>query len=94
MGVCVTNVPTVARNYYNVPMGAYITDIKMDSPAMDSGIHKGDVITAINDAVISSVLDYEAEILTYKPGDNIVVTIMRPSGDTYLDMDIKVTLSE
>lgn len=94
MGVSVTNVPTVARNYYNVPMGAYITDIKMDSPAMDSGIHKGDVITAINDAVISSVLDYEAELLTYKPGDNIVVTIMRPSGDTYLDMDIKVTLSE
>ena len=94
MGVSVTNVSSVAKNYYNVPMGAYIIDIVMDSPAMDAGIHKGDVITALNDAVISSVLDYESELSEYKPGDNIVVTIMRQSGDTYIDMDVKVTLSE
>ena len=94
MGVSVTNVSTIAKRYYDVPMGAFIVDIAMDSSAMNSGIHKGDVIVAINDAVVSGVLDYELELNDYKPGDNITVTVMRPNGDTYTDMDIKVTLSE
>lgn len=94
MGVSVTNVSSTAMRFYNVPIGAYITDIQMDSPAMQGGIHKGDVITAMNDAVITSVLDYELEINSCKPDDEVIVTVMRPNGDTYIDMDIKVTLSE
>ena len=94
MGVSLTNVSSIAMRYYNVPMGAYIIDIEMDSPAMKGGIHKGDVITAMNDAVITSVLDYELELNDCAPGDEVTVTIMRPNGDTYIDMDLKVTLSE
>ena len=94
MGVHVTNVSSTAMRYYKVPIGAYITDIEMDSPAMHGGIHKGDVITAMNDAVITSVLDYELEINACKPQDEVVVTVSRLNGDTYIDMDIKVTLSE
>ena len=94
MGVSVTNVSSAAMRFYNMPIGAYITDIQMDSPAMQGGIHKGDVITAMNDAVITSVLDYELEINECKPGDEVVVTVMRLNGETYIDMDIKVTLSE
>lgn len=94
MGVHVTNVSSTAMRYYKVPIGAYITDIEMDSPAMQGGIHKGDVITAMNDAIITSVLDYELEINACKPQDEVVVTVSRLNGDTYIDMDIKVTLSE
>ena len=94
MGVSVTNVSQIAMRYYHVPIGAYITDIEMDSPAMKGGIHKGDVITAMNDAVVTSVLDYELEINNCKPNDEIIVTVMRPNGDTYIDMDIKVSLGE
>jgi serine protease Do len=94
MGVSVTNVSSTAMHIYKVPVGAYITDIQMDSPAMQGGIHKGDVITAMNDAVITSALDYEREINTFKPQDEVVVTVSRLNGDTYIDMDIKVTLSE
>lgn len=94
MGVSVTNVSSLAMRYYNVPMGAYIIDIEMDSPAMKGGIHKGDVITAMNGAVVTSVLDYELDLGECSPGDEITVTIMRPNGDTYIDMDLKVTLSE
>lgn len=94
MGVCVTNVTSIAKQHYNIPAGAYITEIKLDSPAMTSGIHKGDVITAINDAVVTSVSDYQNELQSFKPGDVIVVTVMRPNGDAYMDINIKVTLSE
>ena len=94
MGVSVTNVSSLAMRYYNVPMGAYIIDIEMDSAAMKGGIHKGDVITAMNGAVVTSVLDYELDLGECAPGDEITVTIMRPNDDTYIDMDLKVTLSE
>ncbi len=94
MGVSVTDVTSVAKRYYNIPMGAYIVDIEMDSAAMKGGLHKGDVITAINDAVISSALDYEVELKECKPEDEITVSIMRQNGDTYIDMDLKVTLSD
>ena len=94
MGVSVTNVSSTAMRYYKVPVGAYITDIQMDSPAMQGGIHKGDVITAMNDALITSALDYEVEINTFSPQDEVIVTVSRLNGDTYIDMDIKVTLSE
>ena len=94
MGVCVTDVTSIAKQHYNIPEGAFITEIKFDSPAMTSGIHKGDVITAINDAVVTSVSDYQRELQSFKPGDAIVVTVMRPNGDAYMDINIKVTLTE
>ena len=94
MGLKITGVSPVAMNYYNVPAGVYVTDIVMDSPAMNSGIRKGDVITAINDAVVISVTDYVNELRSYKPDDKIIVTVLRPNGDEYIDVDIEVTLSE
>lgn len=94
MGVCITNVSSLAMRFYNVPMGAYIMDIEMDSSAMKGGIHKGDVITALNGTVVTGVLDYELALNECKPEDEVVVSVMRPNGDTYLDMDISVTLSE
>ena len=48
----------------------------------------------MNDALISSALDYEVEINTFSPQDEVIVTVSRLNGDTYIDMDIKVTLSE
>lgn len=92
LGLNVTDVTPVAKSNYNIPSGAYITNIAMDSPAMLSGIHKGDVVVALNDAVVYSVNDYENELKAYTPGDTVVVTIMRKNGDTYVSMDIKVTL--
>lgn len=93
IGLYVTNVTSAAKQYYNIPNGAYILNIEMDSSAMKSGLHKGDVVTAINDAVIASVTDYEYELSKYQKDDTIVVSVMRPNDDTFIDMDIKVTVN-
>lgn len=92
IGLYITNVTSAAKQYYSIPNGAYVLNIEMDSTAMKSGIHKGDVITAINDAVISSVSDYEYELSKYQKDDVIVVSVMRPNGDTFIDMDMKVVV--
>ncbi len=92
IGLYVTNVTPAAKKL-NVPNGAYILNIEMDSVAMKNGFHKGDVVTAINDAVILSVADYEYQLSKYQKDDTIVVSVQRPNGETYIDIDIKVTVN-
>lgn len=94
LGVYVTNVTNEARIIYGIPLGAYILNIDLDSPAMDGGIHKGDVITGIDDVVISSVNDFINELANHKPGDEIKVSLMRANGDSFISLDVTVILTE
>ena len=70
------------RMGHQVPKWKYVK-----TPEQIEGIRASGVIN-------TGVLDYELELNDYKPDDTIVVTVLRPNGDTYIDMDIKVTLSE
>ncbi|MBR4965941.1 MAG: PDZ domain-containing protein, partial [Lachnospiraceae bacterium] len=60
--------------------------------AMEHGLRKGDVVIAMNDVVISSVVEYNAEMRNYTPNQEITVTIMRQDVEGYQEMDIEVTL--
>ncbi|MBE5878924.1 MAG: serine protease [Lachnospiraceae bacterium] len=92
LGLHVTDVTTEAQNSLGVPDGAFITEVVLMSPAMEHGLRKGDVITAMNGTAISSVVEYNAEMHNYAPQEEIRVTIMRQDVKGYQEMDIKVTL--
>lgn len=92
LGLHVTDVTTEAQNSLGVPDGAFITEVVLMSPAMEHGLRKGDVITAMNGTTISSVVEYNAEMHNYAPQEEIRVTIMRQDVKGYQEMDIKVTL--
>lgn len=92
LGLYVTDVTDEARQTLSVPDGAYVTDVMLKSPAMEHGIRKGDVITAIDDVVIESVLEYNTEIKAQKPNSEITVTLMRSTPSGYQEMDIRLTL--
>ncbi len=92
LGVYVTNVTQVAQNQLSIPKGAYVTDIALNSPAMLVGVQKGDVVTAVEDAVVTNVSEYVTELQAHEPGDEITITIERVSVDGYREIDIKVTL--
>lgn len=92
LGLYVTNVTEVAQTQLAVPKGAYVTDIALNSPAMLVGIQKGDVVTAIEDAVITNVSEYVSELRTHSSGEEVTVTIQRVSVDGYREIDVKVTL--
>ena len=64
----------------------------MNSPAMLVGVQKGDVVTAVEDAVVTNVSEYVTELQAHEPGDEITITIQRVSVDGYREIDIKVTL--
>jgi len=92
LGLYVTNVTEMAQTQLSVPEGAYVTDIRLSSPAMLVGMQKGDVVTAIDDAVITNVAEYINELRNHEPGEEVTITLQRMSVDGYREIDVKVTL--
>ncbi len=68
--------------------GAYVDSLLENSAAGKAGIKIGDIITKVNNATIRSSPDLQAAIATYRPGDEIKVSVLRDDKP----MDIKVIL--
>ncbi|MCR4907585.1 MAG: S1C family serine protease [Lachnospiraceae bacterium] len=94
LGIYGTDVTEEAQKKYNVPMGAFVTEIVLDSPAMEAGIQSGDVITKLGTESVSSFEDYTAAIDNTHPGDNIVVTVERRSRDEFEEMTFDARIDE
>lgn len=92
MGINGTDVPEAVHLEKNVPRGAYVTGIVMDSSAMKAGIQSGDVIVKLQDSEISSFKEYHAALLELTPGMTVSVTIMRQGQDGYQEMQVDVIL--
>lgn len=92
MGINGTDVPETVHLEKDVPRGAYVTGIVMDSPAMKAGIQSGDVIVRLQNTEIASFTDYHAALLELAPGTTVNVTIMRQGQDGYQEMQVDVIL--
>ena len=92
MGIVGTDVTATANEDMGVPYGAYIKEIYMNSPAMRTGIQRGDVITEMNGVAIERYVDYVNAILLQKPEDVVSVKVMRQAQDAYKEMTFEVTL--
>jgi putative serine protease PepD len=68
--------------------GAKISQVNNGSAAADAGLKAGDVITKVDDHLITSSDSLVAMIRSYRPGDTVTVTYER-GGDTHT---VRVTL--
>jgi len=70
--------PRVAA-VYNLPVqyGVYITDVASKSPADQSGLQAGDIITGIDKISLDDTHSYINTLFQYAAGDTITLTIMR-----------------
>lgn len=92
MGIMGTDVPEEVSERLGVPMGAYVTGIRMDSPAMQAGIQSGDVIVKLGTTDISSFSDYQEAIMNLSPDSSVTVKVMRQGAEAYQEMPIDVIL--
>ncbi len=92
LGVYGTDVPGEIQDAQDVPAGAYVTEIEMDSPAMTAGIQSGDVIVKIGTEEIASFGDYSRVLMTLLPDTEVTLTIMRQGGGEYQEMTVDVLL--
>ncbi len=80
LGVSVSNVGTSENGQPEgqagalVGDGAQIQEVNAGSTAADAGIQAGDVITKIDDHLITDADSLVATIRTYRPGDTVTVT--------------------
>ncbi len=94
MGITGTDVSIEVSEKLGVPMGAYVTGIVMDSPAMKAGIQSGDVIVKINDQEIKSFTQYSEVISSFSPDQTVDVVIMRQGIDAYREISIAIILGK
>lgn len=94
LGIHGADVPLEAILESNMPRGAYIKEIEMDSPAMTAGIQSGDVIVQINDTEIVSYSELLNELYNSSPEDVVTITLMRQGIDSFQEMKVTVTLAK
>lgn len=94
IGLYLSEIPVEAMEEMGMPGGVYVTNVAMNTPAMNYGISKGDVITAIGERQITSVSDYMQAIAELQPGDTVMVRYARLSNGVYKSMEVTLELDD
>jgi len=69
--------------------GIYTTDATKDGGAYAAGIRKGDIITKVNGAAVSSGAEMQEQVSRYTPGNKIPVTFMRDGKEMTVNVTLK-----
>jgi len=94
LGVYGMDVTAVAHNELGIPYGAYVTEVDVESPAMNAGVTRGDVITKINGVEVKTFEDYHNTIMKLSPGAFVEVVVARFSGGEYREISCQMITEE
>ena len=94
LGIEGMDVTQEANSQQGVPLGAYVTEIVMGSPAMKAGIQSGDIITAIDGISIPSFAQYVDVLSGYEPEQTVTVKINRQGAEEYSEIEIPIILGK
>lgn len=75
-----------------IPIGVFVEQVEVDSPAMQVGIQNGDVIIELNGEKIETVKGYQQQLKSCKAGETIKVKAMRQGTEGYVEVNFDVTL--
>ncbi len=93
LGIKGISVTDEAKFELQMPDGAYVTDVMMNSPAMLAGLQKGDIIIGLNETLIEDFSDFERALYDTVVGQTLSIKVMRQSQDTFKEMSMDVTLT-
>lgn len=82
IGVTVGPISEDIADYYDIPVGLYVSEVLDNSDAQKQGIKKGDIITKVNGKDAHSTSDIAEEKSKLDIGDTIDFTVWR-SGSTF-----------
>lgn len=94
LGITGVDVPEEANEEFQVPYGAYVREVAMDSPAMLAGIQSGDVIVGIDEQSVTRMSDYTAYLVKSEPADVVTLKVMRQSQGEYKEMTFEIVVGE
>ena len=79
--------------YRGIPEGVYVSDVEGTSPAHESGIKRGDIISEINGKAVRSMADFEKAVRGTQIGEGMEVLIKRNAGESeFKDINVDVVM--
>ena len=94
LGIYGVDVTESVAEELNLPMGAYVKEVVIDSPAMQAGIQNGDVIVKIGTTEIKSFEGFKDAMLKCQPGDLMMITLLRQGRFEYSEISYEITLGK
>lgn len=88
IGITVGPISEKIAEYYDIPVGLYVSEVLDNSDAQKQGIKKGDIIVKVNGKDAHSTSDIAEEKSKLDIGDEISFTVWR-SGSTF-DVSVKI----
>ena len=92
LGIQGKDITEAESKEYDVPTGIGVTNLTIDSPAMEAGIQSGDVIIGIGGEEIKTVKKLREYLIQCEPEQLITITAMRKSTEGYKEVTFDVTL--
>ena len=93
LGINGQDISATVSEKTGIPKGVWVDSVDNDSPAMETGIQAGDVIVKIGDAELSTLKSFHSLLNQNKPGDKVMVYVMRRSVEGYVEVPFEVTVS-
>lgn len=90
MGISMKSV--TANNIYGIPAGAFVYEIQAGSPAANSNLRNGDIVTGIDGRKVDNTEDLSNIMKYYKGGTTVTLTVQRLVDGRYQEMEIQLTL--
>ena len=94
VGIHGMDVTNTAHKELGIPFGAYVTSVDMESPAMNVGITKGDIVVKVGDKDIYTFKEYHEAVMALSPDDVLEFTVNRYSGGEYREIVCQVNIGE
>lgn len=94
LGIKGTDVASEYAEYYNMPKGAFISEVSEGSPAEKAGLQKGDFVVEFNGREITSMSSLQERIAKTKAGTKVKVVVKRSDNGEYKKKTLTVTLGK
>lgn len=92
MGIKAADLTTEAIQMYNMPAGAFLTEVTPGGAADKAGIKKGDIVVKLDGQKVSGKNDLVDKLQYYKSGETVEVVIARANNGEYKEETVEVTL--
>ena len=81
----------VASNGYQTERiaGVEIQSVEEGGPAAEAGLQKGDLVTKVNDTVVTGTADFKSIIANGKAGDVVKLTVTRQNETLEIEVELK-----
>lgn len=98
-GISGQEVTETIHKIEEIPLGLFVSEVYMDSPAMEAGLQKGDVLISLreesaeDEVHMTNMSVFMSYLHNRKPEDKVIAVISRMVQDEYTEMEVEVILT-